>query len=216
MGMTVSEKDHFKQRLAEQVRELSNRIGNNGGNWRAELCKQALQQAEEYYSVNAKLAMLKTWQRRQHRVERRITRLQRQIVAEMRGLLPAHVSNNSIRERYSYGGRSQEDRERAPFLDDDFVNYPGDSRSMIKEMAEYKYKQLFEAHPIGQQLTQLKQRAAILEDQLVAAATHTQLQQVWKDAANQFNIIMTETAERQSRKVSTGQPQETTGKRTKK
>lgn len=207
MGLTVSEKDHFKVRLNERVLELTGEILSGDQSWQRELTKQAVELTEQHYGLTEQLAELKKWNKRARAVARRVERIKTDIVAQARGMKPEHIEVTSTRHD-SYGYRYQPNLMPTPalpepFTDDDFKHYPGDSRLIIREHAQAEFKRMAREHTVGKRIAKLKEKAQEFQDRLVAAATHAQLQTTWKEITEEFNMLMEQTKERQPRKVET-------------
>jgi uncharacterized protein YdcH (DUF465 family) len=211
MAMTVTEKDHFQKRLAERTKELTEDILNADTSWQRELVKEAVKLTEQHYHIQDKLEELKTWERRQTRVQRKLDEIRHEIVGAVRGMKPEHVSDEDTHRSY-YGGPPP--HSDSVFLDSDFAVYPGATKRIMQNHAENVYKQLLREHAVGKRLAELKRVSADFKDRLVACANHVQLSQVWKEVDEAFNIVIEETTrDRQLRKVVTTRNETTKAKK---
>lgn len=196
MGLTITEKEHFNKRVKDRVSLLTDQIKASDPTWKRDLQSQAIEFVEEQFGVQADMGLLEKLRDEQVSLATRVTDVERRIVATMRGLHPADcpIDDNRNVGGYRYNSPSE--------IPKTFQRYPGDAQKYMQAYCKYHLKQLKAAHPIGAQLEKLDDLRIDFEDEIAAAGSHKQLQDVWAKIKEKLGIFDAD-EKRQPRKVST-------------
>jgi len=201
MGLTITEKDHFKQRLTARVEELSDILKSQDPAWRRDVQAAAIKLVEERFDVQGDMEDLMNLRQVASELRTEIAEKEQLIVSKMRGIaqedLPAmsdQEGTNSRRQRYdSYANDDN---------DNDFQRYPGQAKKYMQALVKRRSSEMVAAHATGGKLQKLKKMCFEFEDQIATAGTHNQLAAVWENIKTKLDIFDKDTP-RTPRKVTT-------------
>lgn len=157
--------------------------------------RQAQGLVEERFGVMGLMAQLMEIRRQREALAHEIDEMETLIAEQMRGRcredLPSREDAN--RDNYVYGSS----------IPEDFMRYPADVRTLMKDHCDHAFQTLKCHHPIGERLAELRRQGENCEDRLAACGSHAQLQVLWREICDELEIIESGTGRRESRKVDT-------------
>jgi hypothetical protein len=197
MGLTVSEKEHFKKRVQSRVADLTADLKSKDPAWKRDLQKLAVEQLEEHFGVQELMQQLIKLRQKREQLDSKIAEVSQEIVSQMTGNkpedLPTMADQQRAQNRYSYGNAE---------LRDHFKRYPGEASKLMQDYSKRQLKALVAAHPVGAKLKELEELRMDFEDRITTAGTHNQLNAVWQEIQERLGVFVEETG-RLPRRVST-------------
>lgn len=191
MALTVTEKDHFRNRLRDKVAQIKAALEAENVAWRKEVREHAVAQLERQYGIQDQLAELQELRAAAARAGEKVRAAEEALVATMRGLAPEDVKITQRTARpYSLNSA------------DYFARYPHPASGWMNAHCEQLVKALTRSHPVGAKLADLEELHFEIQDEIAAAGTHKQIAEVWERAKLKFDLV-DEGGKRRSRKIDT-------------
>jgi hypothetical protein len=160
-GLTVTEKEHWKQRIARRMDKRIETLGAEDPNLMDRIQRQARQRALESLGLAELQAELDAIAEQEKVLEKREERVQKAMLSRVQGVPVEDVETN----RYYSGG-----------------HHP-DVENAIKRRQSVHEDELLADHPIGQKILHLREEKEELLDTVWLASSPKQLKDLWQKVA---------------------------------
>lgn len=184
MGLTVTEKEHFKDQLTSRVDQLISNIKGENATWERDLLSKATTLTEDRFVVVKLMHTLSELKSRRDNLNNLIEETKNALVLRIVG----QQADDAPSDEY---GRCS--------AGEHYQRYPRAVRPAMRAQVDYELSKLKEAHPIGQRIIWLQEMRRDYMDKLNMAGSHKQLQEVW--AGVLAHLVEVEPGQRNSRNV---------------
>ena len=212
MGLTVSEKQHFRDRLDSRAQELRDQIQAEKPTWKRDLVVEAQRLIEEHFGVENMMVDLEDLREERDKLDTAIRELEGGVVEKMQGrkradLPSADMQQSHVNRRNNYRRYHSNEDEGT------FDRYPGTATNIMRDHCKRQLTALIREDPVGKKLKKLEDDVALFEDQIAGCGSHGQLQKIWSEIRGALDIFELDHDEtRASRKVDTTRARQRNGK----
>lgn len=187
MGLTVTEKEHFKNRLRSRVKERMAAVRGDNPKWERDLRQQAVELTAQRFDVEKDLATLEKYHNQVDALNDKIATLERAVCTKITGLKSTDIDADGPSRPAYYRNRYGVQREDSPNDDimdgiGQYARYPRGIQDAVKAQVKHEFLRLRDLHPIGRRINELRTQRQEFEDRITACANHRALQELWAEA----------------------------------
>jgi len=158
MGLTVAEKNHWKERIAKRIdQRIETLVARQQPTLLEQVAKKAREKAYESLGINAQQRELESLKKQKEEIERR----ERRLKAEQR----ATINGTDIEEELERGG---------------YYHYEGEVDNAVKARAKALEADILAETDLGKQVLTLRGEKDNLLDTVWLATSPTQIKELWQ------------------------------------
>jgi len=191
MGLTQTEKDHFKTRLLKHSHAIRDRLNGANPTWKRDIVAKAQKQAENRLDLAELMGKLEQARTDVAFANAKVDSIEGKLLERATGRKAPDVDTRD--EPLPYHARNSTD----------FPNYPGGARTVLRAQCKHEEMLLTREHAIGKQLHDLQVKTDKFVDQIALCPTHIKLETLWTEITNSLELLEAAPTARKPRGVRT-------------